>query len=211
MLIAHKHISLHTNPYNKSLYDKLFRSRIPFKQTTSETIKNISKHTNNISTSHAVIYSICAKRYIRETQRNQEKRIYGHKQSSKLNYDQKSLYSHMLDHKHALNFSHNISADLTFDLLQVFVEVGNLHKTSNHVLLSPVLILLAITGYKCSVFLYCYSPAVKIEPATSRWLWPKKLREPMPITVTLCILLDNSEWIVGTSKVNENNIKIKNW
>ena len=37
---------------------------------------------------------------------------------------------------------------------------------------SPVLIPLAITGYKCQVFLYCYSPAVRIEPATSRWLSP---------------------------------------
>ena len=34
---------------------------------------------------------------------------------------------------------------------------------------SPILIPLAITGYKCKVFLYCYSPAVRIEPATSRW------------------------------------------
>ena len=57
---------------------------------------------------------------------------------------------------------------------------------------SLVLIPLAITGYKCQVFLYCYSPTVRIEPATSRWLSPEKLREPMPITVTLCILLDTN-------------------
>ena len=37
---------------------------------------------------------------------------------------------------------------------------------------SPVLIPLAITGYKCWVFLYCYLPVVRIEPATSRWLSP---------------------------------------
>ena len=37
---------------------------------------------------------------------------------------------------------------------------------------SPVLIQLAITGYKFQVFLYCYSPAVRIKPATSRWLSP---------------------------------------
>ena len=36
----------------------------------------------------------------------------------------------------------------------------------------PVQIPLTITGYKCSVFLYCYSPAVRIEPATSRWFSP---------------------------------------
>ena len=35
---------------------------------------------------------------------------------------------------------------------------------------SPVLIPFTITGYKCKVFMYCYSPAVRIEPATSRWL-----------------------------------------
>ena len=48
---------------------------------------------------------------------------------------------------------------------------------------SPVPIPLAITGYKCKVFLYCYSPLVRIEPATSRWLSPYKLREPTPITL----------------------------
>ena len=35
---------------------------------------------------------------------------------------------------------------------------------------SLVLIPLTITGYKCKVFLYCYSPAFSIEHATSRWL-----------------------------------------
>ena len=54
-------------------------------------------------------------------------------------------------------------------------------------LLSPVLIPLAITEYKCYVFLYCYSPAVRIEPATSWWLSSRKLREPTPITVMLCV------------------------
>ena len=62
---------------------------------------------------------------------------------------------------------------------------------------SPVRIPLAITGYKCEVFQYCYSPAVRIEPATSRWLSPKKLREPTPITVTLCVLLgDNNYFLI---------------
>ena len=31
---------------------------------------------------------------------------------------------------------------------------------------------------------------------------PQKLREPTPITVTPCVLLDNSEWIFGTYKLN---------
>ena len=33
---------------------------------------------------------------------------------------------------------------------------------------SPVLIPFAIIGYKCKIFLYCYSPAVRVELATSR-------------------------------------------
>ena len=47
-----------------------------------------------------------------------------------------------------------------------------------------------------------YLPVVKIEPATFRWLSSQKLREPTPITVTPCVLLDNSEWIFGYYKVN---------
>ena len=35
---------------------------------------------------------------------------------------------------------------------------------------SLVLIPLTITGYKCKIFMYCYSPTVRIEPTTSRWL-----------------------------------------
>ena len=63
----------------------------------------------------------------------------------------------------------------------------------------PVLIPLAITGCKCQVFLYCYLPVVRIESTTFRWL---KLREPTPISVTPCILLDNSEWILGIYILN---------
>ena len=55
-------------------------------QITSQTIKNltnISKHTNNVTTSHTGIYSIpykdCDKHYISETQHSLEKRIYKHK------------------------------------------------------------------------------------------------------------------------------------
>ena len=66
----------------------------------------------------------------------------------------------------------------------------------------PVLILLVITGYRHKVFLYCYSPAVRIEPATSRWFSPKKLRESTPISVTPCVLRDNSVWIFETYKLN---------
>ena len=66
---------------------------------------------------------------------------------------------------------------------------------------SPVLIQVSITGYKCWVFLYCYSPAVRIEPATFRYFL-LKLREQTPITVTLCVLLDSSEWFWGTYNLN---------
>ena len=54
---------------------------------------------------------------------------------------------------------------------------------------SSVLIPFVITRYKCLVFLYCYSPAIRFEPATSRILSPYNRREPTPITVTLCVLL----------------------
>ena len=72
---------------HKPLYDKLSELGIPIIQTTSKTIKNltkISKHTNNATISHADIYSIlykdCDKYYISKTQHNLEKRIYLHKQ-----------------------------------------------------------------------------------------------------------------------------------
>ena len=37
---------------------------------------------------------------------------------------------------------------------------------------------------------------------TYKWLSPLKLREPTPITVMPCVLLDNSEWILGTYILN---------
>ena len=60
---------------------------------------------------------------------------------------------------------------------------------------SLVLIPLIITAYKCLVFLYCCMPAVRIEPATSWWLSFYKLREPTTITLTLCVLLESSDWL----------------
>ena len=80
--------------------------------------------------------------------------------------------------------------DISLGLLQVFVELGNLHGTSNYVLYWN-------HGVACSdsvghnrvkvlSILYFYSPAVRIETATSRWLSPMKLREPTPITITPC-------------------------
>ena len=43
---------------------------------------------------------------------------------------------------------------------------------------------------------------MRIEPATFRWLCPLKLREPTPITVSPCVLLNNSEWFFGYYKLN---------
>ena len=72
--ITHRSISLTTNPYNTPLYDKLTKLGILIISTTSQTIKsltNISKCTNNITTSHAGICSIlckdCDEYYIAET------------------------------------------------------------------------------------------------------------------------------------------------
>ena len=45
-------------------------------------------------------------------------------------------------------YFHNVSADMSSGLHQVFVELGSLHGTSNFIE-SPVLIPLAITEYKC--------------------------------------------------------------
>ena len=50
-----------------------------------------------------------------------------------------------------------------------------------------VLISLTITGYKCQVFLYGYTSAVRIEPITSRWLSPQNILEPICLTVTLLV------------------------
>ena len=75
---------------------------------TIKKLTNISKRTNNETTSHAGIYSIpckgCNKHYISETQRNLEKRIYEHKWSIKTNDNWNGLFSHMLELKHTFNF-----------------------------------------------------------------------------------------------------------
>ena len=110
--ITHRPTSLSTNTYNKPPFDKLNKLEITVLQTTSQTIKNltnISKQTNNPTTSHAGIYSIpckdCNKHYICETQRNLEKSIYEHKRSIKQNNDRNAFYSLMLDIKHTFNIS----------------------------------------------------------------------------------------------------------
>ena len=61
ILMTHRHISFPTNTHNKPLYDKLTKLGIPIIQTTTQTIKNLTKmlkRINNLSTSHADIYSI---------------------------------------------------------------------------------------------------------------------------------------------------------
>ena len=72
-------------------------------------LTNITKWTNNKTTSHAGIYSIPCKdsnkHYISETQCNLEKRIYEHKWSIKANDNQNALFFHMLELKHTFDFS----------------------------------------------------------------------------------------------------------
>ena len=46
-----------------------------------------------------------------------------------------------------------------------------------------------------------------IEPATSRWLSPLEFSEPTSITVTMCVLPGNSEWIFGTYKLNADELR----
>ena len=98
---------------------------------------------------------------------------------------------------------HNVSADMSSGLLQVFVELENLHGISNYVLYW-------IHGDRCSdsvshnlvqVLLACSQDwTCNLQ---NRYTWCQcKLREPTPITVTPCVLLDNSEWIFGTYKLN---------
>ena len=86
ILITHRLVSLPTNTHHITLNEKLSKLGIPIIQTISQTIKsltNISKRSNNETTSHAGIYSIpsknCNKHYIGETQHNLQKRIYEHK------------------------------------------------------------------------------------------------------------------------------------
>ena len=80
-------------------------------------------------------------------------------------------------------------------LLQVFLELGNLHGTTCES--TGVACCDSVSHTRVQVFLYWYSPAVRIEPADDCLL-----REPTSITITLRVLLDHSEWIFGTYKLN---------
>ena len=86
-------------------------------------------------------------------------------------------------------YIHNVSADMSSGLHLVFlVELWSLHGTSNHVLYlihgdNVLWFHLPYPGTS-EVFLYCYSPAVRNEPSTPRWLSLAKLRVPRPITYT---------------------------
>ena len=62
---------------------------------------------------------------------------------------------------------------------------------------SPVLIPLAISGYKYCCTVTRLQSGLMLQPPNDGLL-----REPTPITVTLCALLDSSEWIFGTYKLN---------
>ena len=79
--MTHRPISRPTKTYHIALYDKLTKLGIPIIKSSTQTIKilpNISKRTNNETTSHAGIYYIsykdCNRHYISETQRHLEKK-----------------------------------------------------------------------------------------------------------------------------------------
>ena len=62
-------------------------------------------------------------------------------------------------------------AHLQNDQLDFYLAVLNFLVNEDHIfpnIVLPVLIPFAITGYKCLVFLYGYSPSVRIERTTSR-------------------------------------------
>ena len=82
--------------------------------------------------------------------------------------DMKSCFYHsgFLDYCfHLFYYFHNVSADVSSDRLQVFpIEPRSLFNLWGLI----ALISLTISGYMCYVFLYCYSPSFRIEPANSR-------------------------------------------
>ena len=94
-------------------------------------LTNLTKRTNNETTSHAGIYYIpckdCNKHYIGETQRNLEKRIYEHQRSIKANDDRNFLFFHLLELQH------------TFDLSQATLIKPTHSKTSRRLLESAVI------------------------------------------------------------------------
>ena len=149
--ITHRPISLPTNTHNITLYDKLNKLGIPIIQTTSQTIKNITnitKRTNNETTSHAGIYSIpckdCNKHYIGETQRNLKKRIHKPKRSIKTNDDRNDLFSHMLVLKHIFDFSQTtqikpIHCKTPRRLLESAVISNKTYKTTTRFLLNLII------------------------------------------------------------------------
>ena len=84
------------------------------------------------------------------------------------------------------NYIHNVSADMSSVLLQVFlVELGNLRRTSNHVLylIHEVACCDSVNHNRIQVFLYYYSTAYRIEPATSRWFSLRSLGSQRLLTL----------------------------
>ena len=53
-----------------------------------------------------------------------------------------------------------------------------------------------------------YLPVVGIEPTTSRWFHLEALLNQTLISIVLCVILDNSEWIFATYKPN---VSINSW
>ena len=98
-------------------------------------------------------------------------------------------------------YFHNISANMSFfrclSNSGTFTELRTTSFTES--MWSPVLIPLAITGtnVKYSCIVARLQSGLNLQPPEHCLL-----RKPMPITITLCVLLDNSEWIFGIYKLN---------
>ena len=116
---------------------------------------------------------------------------------------------------HLYCYIHNILADLFSGLLQVFlVKLGSLHRTLNSVLY----LIYGGCLLACSVFfsvnhnwVQALSIPLLLLACSQDWtcnlqlIVTKKLREPMPITVTPCVLLEVAGLILTASEWHYRN------
>ena len=87
---------------------------------------------------------------------------------------------------------------MSFGLLQVFVELGNLHGTSNYVLyrITGVAFSYSVSHNRVQVINIPVLLLACSSDWTCRWL------SPTPTAISLCVLLDSFEWIFRTYKLN---------
>ena len=83
------------------------------------------------------------------------------------------------------SYFHNVSANMSSDLLQVFIEIGNLHETSNYVLhwIYEVVCSDSVSYNRVQVIII----PVLLLACTQDWNYNllRSFRETTPITVTL--------------------------